>query len=112
MRPPLSIATLSSSRLIECGPWWVVWVRPSRGENNVLALADVPGNDKPLDAVDDPEQDDAEQREDHKCREHGRQVEGTDRALQHVANAGIGADELTDHSADHGKRHRHLQTGE
>src|SRR5260370_39190976 len=29
----------------------------SRGENNVLALADMPGNHKAFDPVDDPEQD-------------------------------------------------------
>ena len=45
----------------------------------------------------------------HQRREHRRQFEIADRALQHVADAGIGADEFADHRADHRQRHRNLQ---
>src|SRR5262249_13389915 len=52
-----------------------------RGEDDVLTLADMPGDDETLDSVDDPEQDNAKQREDHERGEHRRQVERADRAL-------------------------------
>jgi hypothetical protein len=58
-----------------------------RSDDDVLALTDMPGNHQTLDPIHDPEQDDAEQRQDHECCEHGRQVEGSDRALQHISNA-------------------------
>src|SRR5882757_1097213 len=82
---------MSSSRWCfrgPCGPLFSP--RRSRGEDKFLALADMPGNYKTLDPVDDPEQDHAKQRQDHQGRKHGRQVKGTDRALQHVADARIG----------------------
>ena len=72
----------------------------------------MPGDHEAFDAVDDPEQDHAEQRQNHQCREHRRQVEGADRALQHIADARIGADEFADHGADHGERDGDLQPGE
>src|ERR1700685_4415693 len=64
----------------------------SSSENDVLALADMPGYHETFDPIDDPEQEHAEQRQHHQRREHGRQVKSADRALQHIAEAGIGAD--------------------
>src|SRR3954454_16465477 len=80
-----------------------------RSKDDVLALADMRGNDEAFDPVDDPEQDHAEQRENDERREHRRQVEGADRTLQHIADAGIRADEFADDGADHRERDRDLQ---
>ena len=47
-----------------------------RSKNDVLALADMPGDHEAFDPVDDPEQDHAEQRENDQGCKHRRQVEG------------------------------------
>src|SRR5436190_21028090 len=83
--PPLAVRWISSLQLAMTAHT----LSRSRSENDVLALADMPGNHKPFDPVDDPEQHDTEQRQDHQRRKHRGQIEGAERALQHVADARI-----------------------
>src|SRR5918912_163328 len=81
-------------------------------EADVVALARMPRNGEALDQIDGPEQEHADERQDHERREHGRQLEIADRALQHEAETRVGADELAHHGPDHGERDRDLEPGE
>jgi len=78
-------------------------VSPLRGENNVLALAYVPGNDEAFDPVDDPRTG----RRRAAPKSPSAATSSADRRLPmsvaHIADARIGADELTDHRADYGQ---------
>src|ERR1700704_838870 len=84
----------------------------SGSDNEIVSLARMPRNGKTLDHIENPEQDDADEREQDERREHCRQLEIADGALQHKTEAGIGADKFADHGADNSERERHFQTGE
>src|SRR3954463_12324623 len=84
----------------------------SRTEDQILALARVPWNGDALQQIENPEQNDADQRKHDESRKHGWQFEIADRSLQHEADAGVRADELADHRADHRKRDRDFQPSE
>ena len=75
------------------------------------ALRDMPGDDAPLDELDQTEQQRTHDRQQKNGREDPRHVERALRCQDEITQAMLGCDELADKFADKGETDRDLHAG-